>query len=129
MSLSSAKGFSDDCPGKAVNWIKRQTGVKGNRGRFRYFRSWDWFCWYCVTPPVIPPWEYDPQTRATNEALAKWGEVRPERCIVCGKVHITSEDCGREPPERKTQNEKEGFRQDDGYKLQAAENMGLFDDV
>jgi len=111
-------------PGIAVDLIKHQTGITGHRGRYRYWDSFDWFCWYCVIPPVYPTFSRGPHHPVLRHPFSSGIQ---EPCIVCGKIHNTSEDCGREPRERRMRDAT--VRRDDGYKLIQAKNMGMFDDI
>lgn len=74
---------------------------------------------YCPTPPVIPP--YGP-----NDFREGAIYCIKSPCIVCGGNHTKHVDCGREPSAgtRRTAI----VRRDDGYKLEQARNMGLFDE-
>ena len=97
-----------------------------HRPRFRFELA----VMFCGVPPVIPP--FDP-VKANQEHWRKHGtshvRLGAETCIVCGKVHVTSETCGREPIERKEQNERElGGQPHYGHKLAVARDMGFFSD-
>lgn len=51
----------------------------------------------------------------------------PKRCVACGKHHKTSDICGREEPEHQYRDCVP--RRHDGYSLERAKNMGMFEDV
>jgi len=113
-------------PGRAVGNIKHQTGITGNRGQYKYWASFDWFSWYCVTPPVTPLFARGPHAPVDRRIFGR--EIKDEKlCIVCGEVHKTSDECCREPRERRMRDAT--VRRDDGYKLIQAENMGMFNDI
>ena len=109
-------------PGYVAGYIRGLAGKHTSAGRFKYFQAWDWFCWYCVTPPITPYW-----TRPKQSLDPQNNEVKREQsCIVCGQVHNTSDDCGREPPERSGRDSMP--RRDDGYKLIQARNIGALEE-
>lgn len=91
-------------------------------GRKRWLpweRSFDVMRQYCVTPPVTPLWKQEKWMPGKG-----YTQPRPKLCIACGRTHITSEDCGREEPERMRRTAVP--RRHDGYSLQRAANMGCF---
>ena len=89
---------------------------------------------YAITPPIFPPgplrvWAgvtkycYSPNPQALT-----WRTALPRKCIACGRIHVTSEDCPiPEPPEVVERGVH--TRPDNGYKLLQAAGMGCFDDV
>lgn len=85
-----------------------------------HVRSFEVMLQYCVTPPVTPKWKQERYPYSGS------GPVRPRLCIVCGRLHVTSQDCGRERPEIEFRTSIQ--RQHDGYSLQRAANMGCFQD-
>jgi len=84
-------------------------------------RAWNLMVLYCVTPPVTPKWEQEKWMPGRG-----FTEAKPRKCIACGRVHVTSEECGREGSEREFRTAVP--RRHDGYSLQRAENMGCFQD-
>lgn len=80
---------------------------------------------YCGgVPPVLPV--ITPEAQAAVRGYL-WGKyVGQERCIVCGRIHVTSEVCGREPPEVSP---REGLYHNEAMKLEWARAHGMFDDV
>lgn len=112
-----------DSPGSVVHHIAEIANASNSRGHRKYWGSFQWFYWYCITPPVYPDARCAP-----NRRMLYGGVIPvPRMCIVCEKVHITSETCGREKPESRGRDST--VRRDDGYKLQQARNMGMFDDI
>lgn len=83
---------------------------------------------YCGVPPVIPYFDIE----ALYKLLRKgYGEVelKERMCIVCGKIHLTSQPCGKEPSERKSIDEYELDKFNHyGHKLSIAKSMGFFED-
>lgn len=101
---------------EAAFYCLRRLGMKRWKDHIRAF---DLMMRYCVTPPVTPVWEQEKWMpgRGYDTPVAR-------KCIACGRTHITSEDCGREAPERVFRTAIP--RRHDGYSLQRAENMGCF---
>ncbi len=114
----------EDAPGFVVGWIANRTEVKSNLGKYKWFRSFDWFKWYCVTPPVYPVHVWTPNPEYKKYEVITGPE--PKLCCACGKVHITSEVCGVEQCEIVLRDST--VRKDDGYKLLMAKGMGCFDE-
>lgn len=113
---------SDHSPGEAVLHVLASSG-KSPAAYHSYRRPMWYFTRYCLTPPVYPTW-VQPRDKYRNRGGTT---PVPRLCIACGKVHITSEDCGRERPEPTRRTSVP--RRHDGYTLQQARNMGLLDDV
>lgn len=101
---------------EAARYCLRGLGLKKWKS---HVRSFDLMLMYCVTPPVTPKWEPERWVPGSG-----FDEPRPKLCIACGRVHITSKDCGRERPEKQFRSAVP--RNHDGYTLQRAANMGCF---
>jgi hypothetical protein len=78
---------------------------------------------YCGVPPVLPSRPEPPNTDA-DEPTPRHEEL----CIVCGRVHVTSEHCGRQSPVLKSQSEiEEGQYRSFAHRLSIGNAMRSMD--
>ena len=117
----------------ALYCVHSMAEAKGKKGRYlAYRRPFDEHCDYCLTPPITPPINF--RALSWNSPLSKreGGETiglvpKPRLCIVCGRVHITSQDCPIPEP-HEVHHRDSVPRRHDGYTLQRARNMGVITD-
>lgn len=115
-------------PGAAVMHVRKLAGdCRFRRSDVPHKRPMEWFVRYCITPPVYPVWERKSRD-GWKQMSMKHAVVRARQCIICGHVHVTSQDCPvREHYESSGRTSIP--RRHDGYTLQQARNFGAFDDA